>query len=199
MGLFKRRSADRGEVAQLRQEIAGIAARLEAADAAKAELTTRVHTIANELDERMPARPPTPLPADPPPRIVRESDIEMLRARIERLNQRLETPPPAPPPAPHLSVVPPPGVTDEELAAVRDQLSARIDALLERLDRVDERITSISTELANQLDELGAETDQAVQASAALRDSQTKLANEQARYQIAFRQDLAELAERLRR
>jgi hypothetical protein len=32
-----------------------------------------------------------------------------------------------------------------------------------------------------------------------LRDAQTRLAGEQARYQIAFRQDLAELADRLRR
>ena len=32
-----------------------------------------------------------------------------------------------------------------------------------------------------------------------MRDAQVKLANEQARYQIAFREDLADLAERLRR
>jgi hypothetical protein len=34
---------------------------------------------------------------------------------------------------------------------------------------------------------------------AALRSGQVKLANEQARYEIAFRQDLATLAESLRR
>jgi hypothetical protein len=32
-----------------------------------------------------------------------------------------------------------------------------------------------------------------------LRDGQVRLANEQARYQIAFREDLARLAEQLRR
>ena len=32
-----------------------------------------------------------------------------------------------------------------------------------------------------------------------MRDAQVKLANEQARYQIAFRQDIADLAERLKR
>ena len=76
----------------------------------------------------------------------------------------------------------------------------------ERLDEVDQRISSISTELANQITELsgdieamgGNETpsDEIVDG---LRDAQTRLAGEQARYQIAFRQDLADLAERLRR
>ena len=34
---------------------------------------------------------------------------------------------------------------------------------------------------------------------APIRDAQARLANEQARYQIAFREDLAEIADRLRR
>jgi hypothetical protein len=76
----------------------------------------------------------------------------------------------------------------------------------ERIDEVDGRITSISTELANQITELSGEldglggkeapTDEIVDE---LRDAQLRLAGEQARYQIAFRQDLADLADRLKR
>ena len=67
----------------------------------------------------------------------------------------------------------------------------------------------MSTELANQLAELGNDIDALDAAPAAdgataevvgeLRDGQVRLANEQARYQIAFREDLARLAEQLRR
>jgi tetrahydromethanopterin S-methyltransferase subunit G len=90
--------------------------------------------------------------------------------------------------------------TDTEARAVRDHM-----ALL------DQRLTNVSTELANQIGELGRDIDglgQRVPEVAdgvvsdevvdALRGSQVKLANEQARYEIAFRQDLASLAEQLR-
>ena len=60
-------------------------------------------------------------------------------------------------------------------------------------------MTAISTELAAQLTELGAETDAASEVTLVLRDAQTRLSNEQARYQIAFRQDLAELADAIRK
>jgi chromosome segregation ATPase len=88
-------------------------------------------------------------------------------------------------------------------------LAARLDALAERLDALDGRLTAVSTELANQLSELGndiealnnrppgATVDE--QSLDELRDAQTRLASEQARYQIAFREDLARLAEELRR
>jgi len=90
--------------------------------------------------------------------------------------------------------------TDTEARAVRDHM-----ALL------DQRLTNVSTELANQIGELGRDIDglgQRVPEVAdgvvsdevvdALRGGQVKLANEQARYEIAFRQDLASLAEQLR-
>jgi hypothetical protein len=67
----------------------------------------------------------------------------------------------------------------------------------------------VSTELANQLTELGKDIDALgnrpsgdtidPEALAAVRDGQVKLANEQARYQIAFREDLARLAHELKR
>ena len=66
----------------------------------------------------------------------------------------------------------------------------------------------MSTELANQLTELGNDIDGLnarpgdgpdAAAVSELRDGQVRLANEQARYQIAFREDLARLASDLKR
>jgi hypothetical protein len=66
----------------------------------------------------------------------------------------------------------------------------------------------MTSELTHQLHELGSEIETLVnsqdessaqQAIDQLRTSQTRIANEQARYEIAFRQDLAELAELIRR
>lgn len=88
-------------------------------------------------------------------------------------------------------------------------VSARLDAVVEQIGALDSRITSVSTELANQLNELGNDIEslhnrpsgEAVgdEALGELRGSQERLATEQARYQIAFREDLAKLAEQLRR
>ena len=81
-------------------------------------------------------------------------------------------------------------------------------ALDSRLEILDGRLTSMTAELTHQLHELGSElenlasseqgtvTEQAIEV---IRASQTRIANEQARYEIAFRQDLAELAELIRR
>ena len=92
-----------------------------------------------------------------------------------------------------------------DVAALRDDLAAQMAAL-------DARVTSVSTELANQLTELGHELDaiggldglgkpngHAVteEVVGELRQGQVKLASEQVRYQIAFREDLARLAEQV--
>jgi hypothetical protein len=83
----------------------------------------------------------------------------------------------------------------------------------EQAAALEDRIGSISTELANQLGELSLELDQLATrepaqtpavavvdevAVAALKASQVKLASEQARYEITFREDLAQLAEQVR-
>ena len=93
-----------------------------------------------------------------------------------------------------------------DVAALKRQLDARLSDL-------DSRITSMGTELANQLTELGHEIDALAAREGgvaggqaeisdevidALRTGQNRLASEQARYEIAFREDLAELAEQLR-
>jgi chromosome segregation ATPase len=83
----------------------------------------------------------------------------------------------------------------------------RLDDLAGEIAALDARVTSVSTELANQLTELGNDIDglnarpdgpEAATVSD-LRDGQVRLANEQARYQIAFREDLARLATELKK
>ena len=128
-----------------------------------------------------------------------------LGSKIHSLTERLDTPITAPPPEPPTPAVVSPTVELADLEAVRAQI-ARLTVRLEALDR---RITTVSTELANQLGELSDDIDTLGKRTEAeaideatlveLRDAQTRLASEQARYQIAFRQDLAEIAERWRR
>jgi DNA repair exonuclease SbcCD ATPase subunit len=107
----------------------------------------------------------------------------------------------------------------DELRSQIGQLAERMTsndtearAVREHMALLDQRLTNVSTELANQIGELGRDIDglgqrvpEIVDGSVsdevvdALRGGQVKLANEQARYEIAFRQDLAALAEQLRR
>jgi hypothetical protein len=105
----------------------------------------------------------------------------------------------------------PPRIIDADMVEeTLAQLTARIEALATGLTRVETRLSSISTEITNQLGELGLEIDALTsrltedsglsgeEILTDLKAAQIRLAQEQARYQIAFRQDLAELAERLR-
>ena len=97
----------------------------------------------------------------------------------------------------------------EQVGAATPPPDPRVDELAGEIAALDARVTSVSTELANQLTELGHDID-ALNARPAgdgadpaavseLRDGQVRLANEQARYQIAFREDLARLASELKR
>lgn len=120
-----------------------------------------------------------------------------LGAKVDGMATRLDTPVGKPPTGP-----PPALVDPAEVGAIREQL----DRMSDRLNGVEARISAISTELANQINEISADLDQlgndappAERVVDELRDAQERLAGEQARYQIAFRQDLAELADRLRR
>ncbi len=134
-------------------------------------------------------------------RAVDHAAFDDLRDRVDALTTRFDTPlrtppPPEPPPAPS------PVAEGDGLRDIHE----RLDAIGARLDDVDQRITSISTELANQITEISGELDAVGAGGPAaehvideLRDAQTRIANEQVRYQIAFRQDLADLADRLKR
>lgn len=228
MGLFKKRATDPEEMERLKAEIASMGARLSASDQAKDDLRQTVDGLASRIDRPI-APPPTgppPPPAssiDPAQLNLMNAKIERLSTRIdesaesarepvapsvdsarldeiaaalEQLATRVEEVE-----APSGSDQPPP-VDPARL----DELRATLERIAERLDEVDGRITSISTELANQINEMSGEleslganepaTDEIVDE---LRDAQTRLASEQARYQIAFRQDLAQLADRLKR
>jgi hypothetical protein len=117
-----------------------------------------------------------------------------LEATVDELNHRLiATAPPPPPPASPVPEVP----AVDELASTpagpdADELNRQLASLDERLANLDGRVTAVSTELANQVNELGNDIEP-------MQVAAERLAAEQARYQIAFRQDLAELAERIRR
>ena len=134
-------------------------------------------------------------------------DVAELRAQVVELTGRLsaaeqantdlrnaiEEEPPAPTPLPSPAAV-------------------SIADLVERLDALEVRVASVSTELANQLSEIAGELDDppteridAVEAAFAaslndavsgIRTTTEALAAEQARYEIQFRADLAELADR---
>jgi hypothetical protein len=103
-----------------------------------------------------------------------------------------------------------------QVAAIAEQVattSADAAAARELAASLEARVAQVGTELANQLAELGREMDSLaarpfeptkppLPTSEAvveqLRESQVRLANEQARYEIAFREDLATLAEQVR-
>ena len=107
----------------------------------------------------------------------------------------------------------------DALAAQIAQLAERIAAndsatrhATEQVSTLEQRLSAVSTELANQVSELGNDIDGLAahqtdvaqgtvsdEVIEALRSAQVKLAAEQARYEIAFRQDLAALAEQVRR
>jgi len=137
-----------------------------------------------------------------------QTEITRLSQTVARYDADRRPDPPAaaidradPPPAPAATVDLPP-------LPELDDLRTRVDAVVAQLTALDARITSVSTELANQLRELGGDIDALAERAPApvdegsleeVRDTQVRLANEQARYQIAFRADLARLAEHLQR
>jgi uncharacterized protein YukE len=105
----------------------------------------------------------------------------------------------------------PPRIVDADMVEhTLTKLSEQIAAVASGLTEMETRLSSISTEITNQLGELGHEIDTLAKRFAEddglsseqilieLKTAQTRLAQEQARYQIAFRQDLADLAERIK-
>ena len=94
---------------------------------------------------------------------------------------------------------------DDESRAQLEQLSTKVASLDDRVNQVSLELTNQLTELSGDLDRVNAHADATElveKLSLRLDDvtgGQERLANEQARYAIQFREDLAELAERLRR
>ena len=109
-------------------------------------------------------------------------------------------------------------ILKNELIELRSELTKRTNALSlvtaatngldQKIAIIDTRLTTMTTELSHQLHELGREIETLVktadqsasrEALEQLRVNQIRIANEQARYEIAFRQDLAEIVDQLRR
>ena len=179
-----------GELDSVEQRLAtvdGLAAQLQqlnARVAAQAELGGQVATLRDRIAQL----------ADQP----RGTGDDDIRLQLQEIGERLRA--------------------HDELQNRVSQLAERATsndtearAVREHMAVLDQRLTNVSTELANQLSELGRDIDGLGQrvpevAEGAvneevvdeLRGGQVKLANEQARYEIAFRQDLASLAELLR-
>lgn len=199
MGWFKRRADSTEQIDELKASIAAMAERLERADADQRQLDRKIDEkvdgVATQVGEQIDQKV-SGATAQLDQQIHAQVDgvAAQLGQRVDGIASRLDE---------KDNELPPPPVVEP---ADVDSLRERIDRMATRLDEVDRRITSISTELANQLSEISNDleamggkeppTDEVVDE---LRDAQTRLANEQARYQIAFRHDLADLADRLRR
>ena len=103
-----------------------------------------------------------------------------------------------------------------EIASLRAEMSEQMAALVaerevarstaDRLAGIEARVSGMGSELSRQLHELGTEIEELSQRAEdtgvaemmdALKTTQVRLANEQARYEITFRQDLAALANKL--
>lgn len=139
-----------------------------------------------DLDRRLAAMPD------------RGSDIQQLQERINEL----------------AASVPDTGGLSAQLTELSQRVSSSegdARAALAQANALDERIQSVSTQLANQLGELSRDMDSLAtrqpaaatvqvddEALQTLRSGQVKLAAEQARYEISFREDLAMLAEQVR-
>ena len=97
----------------------------------------------------------------------------------------------------------------QPVAAQSGELVTRLSSLDARIIQVGSEVTHQLGELSGDIDVLGRRADSLTDEIAHLtalpqqvdgvRTDQLRRANEQARYEIAFRQDLAELAERLQR
>jgi uncharacterized protein Yka (UPF0111/DUF47 family) len=95
----------------------------------------------------------------------------------------------------------------DEMIAMNDDLMAANNKVVADLRLLDDRLVHMGREFANQIHELATGIDGlekhadsvSAEAIAELHSVQSRLAAEQVRYEIAFRQDLAEIADQLRR
>jgi septal ring factor EnvC (AmiA/AmiB activator) len=79
--------------------------------------------------------------------------------------------------------------------AVDSEQSRRLEEVDGKIISLNARVTQVGTEVTHQLGELSSDIDALGERADTANANQVRLANEQARYQIAFRQDLAEVAE----
>lgn len=209
MGLFSKKSdtpsAEQVELAAVRAELADLKRRLDETEQARSALEGRLATLDATTTAISTAQ--------------RTSGTDALVARVDGLAGRINAVDQI---ASQVGELTAKVNAQQQLAGDIGQLAERLTAndqavrtTTEHLTAVEQRITAISIELANQINELGndidalasmpaspgggATADVSDEVLAELRTAQVRLANEQARYEIAFRQDLAALAEQLRR
>ena len=98
---------------------------------------------------------------------------------------------------------------DQQADALRDA-NTRLDSIAKLVSGLESKVSLIGTEIGNQVHEIGNESSAMVkkienaetiaeEAFEQLAANQARLANEQARYEITFRQDLAQIADMARR
>ncbi len=98
---------------------------------------------------------------------------------------------------------------DQQADALRDA-NTRLDSIAKLVSGLESKVSLIGTEIGNQVHEIGNEISAMVkkienaetiaeEAFEQLAANQARLANEQARYEITFRQDLAQIADMARR
>lgn len=229
MGLFsKKSSVSQAEMQAMRAELADMKARLEASEQSRAAVESRLSALAVAVTNPTSPEPDHDL-ADRVEAIAARLDVglagvdPMLVARVDALTAKIAAGSTIEPLlAARVDEVSARLGTIDGLGAQVAQVAERLASIdaagrvsAEQLVALEQRVASWGTELANQLDELGRDIDAlaahqndqpAVAASAIddevltdLRTAQVRLAAEQARYEIAFRQDLAVLAEQVRR
>lgn len=124
---------------------------------------------------------------------ARQSEVDGLRTEIRRLTDLIT-----------------------ELKSSQSTTASHVDDISERLGRLDARVAQVGHEVTHQLGELSGDIDALGRRADTLNDEiarlgelpetvdevradQARLANEQARYEIAFRQDLAEIVDQFQR
>jgi len=201
VGLFKKKPVvDPAEVAALRAELTEVRTRLEQSLDQRAMLEAHVIQLdatTHAINSRTQALDDV---------TMRLAEVDVLKrqvAMIDVVNAKISS-------LDHLN---------GKLTELAQQVVASNDEARhtkEQVATLNQRIASVSTELVNQIGELSNELDALAKRPlpdpimipqqtvsddvvSALKEGQVRLANEQARYEIAFRQDLATLAEQVRR
>ena len=87
-----------------------------------------------------------------------------------------------------------------EVSLTQNAAASALTAIVSRVVQLGRELTNQLHELSNDLEKLEQHSDAAsAETIAQLQATQIRLATEQARYEITFRQDLAEIADQLRR
>jgi chromosome segregation ATPase len=189
------------------------------------ELSAQVEKLAERLTTSKPQVPPPPPAAVVDPRVdelaSRLGDLDAFQERITELACNVETLQVSASGKDESQTAQDTAPDTEEL----DELRSQMAEITDKMQTIDSRMTNVSIELANQLTELsndlellidqpdaplhdvnqlqleleGRVDDQVDKAMGEIQISTERLAQEQARYEIKFREDLAELADRLRR